>query len=120
VKERFLKEYLEVDQEEPKGEVPLRDQVHETPVHGELNTILGGFYEGGSYASKCKRYARTLMSLEARRSDHPLEPALCFTSSDLEDVVPHEYDPVVIYVVTVGRKVHRVLIDQGSSTNVVL
>jgi len=58
------------------------------------------------------------MSLDTRRLDHPLEPTLYFTSSDLEDVVPHEDDPVVISVVTVGRKVHRVLIDQGSSTNV--
>jgi len=43
VKEGFLKEYLEADQEEPKGEVDLRDQVHEIPIHGELNTISGGF-----------------------------------------------------------------------------
>jgi len=34
VKEGFLKEYLEVDQEEPKGAVALRDQVHEIPIHG--------------------------------------------------------------------------------------
>jgi len=33
VKEWFLKEYLEANQEEPKGEVALRDQAHEIPVH---------------------------------------------------------------------------------------
>jgi len=33
-------------------------------------------------------------------------------------VVPHDNDPVVIFVVMVGRKVHRVLIDQGSSADV--
>ena len=33
-------------------------------------------------------------------------------------MVPHDNDPVVISVVTVGRKVHRVLVDQGSSTDV--
>ena len=31
---------------------------------------------------------------------------------------PHDNDPVVISVVTVGRKVHRVLVDQGSSADV--
>jgi len=36
VKEGFLKEYLESDQEDPKGEVALRDQVHEIPINGEL------------------------------------------------------------------------------------
>ena len=115
VKEGFLKEYLEADQEEPKGEVALRGQAHEILVHGELNTISRGFSRGGSSASKREQYARAVMSLEARRPDHPLEPALCFTSYDLKDVVPHGDDQVVIFVVTVERKVHRVLIDQGNS-----
>jgi len=118
VKEGFLKEYLEADQEERKGEVILRDQAHETPIYENLNTILGGFSRGGNFASKCKQYAQSLMSLEARKPDHPPEPTLCFTSSNLEDVVPHEDDPVMISVVTVGRKVHKVLIDQESSTDV--
>jgi len=115
VKERFLKEYLEADQEEPKGEVALRDQIHETPVHGELNTISGEFSEGGNTATKRKRYARVVMSQETRRPDHPPEPDPYLTSSDLKDMVPHENDPMVISVVTVGRKVYRVLIDQRSS-----
>ena len=41
-----------------------------------------------------------------------------FTRADLRDVVPHDNDPVVISVVTVGRKVHMVLVDQGSSVDV--
>ena len=49
---------------------------------------------------------------------HPPEPTLCFASSELEDVVPHENDLVVISVVTVERKVHTILIDQGSSVDV--
>jgi len=42
-KEGFLKEYLEASQEEPNGEVAIKDQTHETPVHGDLNTIAKGF-----------------------------------------------------------------------------
>ena len=113
MKEGFLKDYLEAYQEEPKGEVTLRNQVYEIPIHGELNTISGGFSRGGSTAYKSKRYAQAVMSLEARRLDHPQSPI-----SDLEDVVPHEDDPMVISIVTVGRKIHKVLIDQGSSTDV--
>jgi len=56
------------------------------------------------------------MSLEARRPDHTPESDLCFTSSDLEDVFPHNNDLLVVSVVIVGR--NRVLIDQGSSTDV--
>jgi len=75
---------------------------------------------GEKFDSKRKRYARTVMSLEARRPDHPPESTLCFTSYDLEDVVPHEDDSMVIFVITIGKKVHRVLINQGSSTSNVM
>ncbi|XP_068501465.1 uncharacterized protein [Phaseolus vulgaris] len=50
--------------------------------------------------------------------DDPWESDLVFTRADLRDVVPHDNDPVVISVVTAGRKVHRVLVDQGSSADV--
>jgi len=96
VKDGFLKEYLEVDQEEPKGEVAPKDQAYGIPVHGELNTISREFSRGGNSASKRKRYARAVMTMEVRRPDHPPETTLYFTCSYLEDVVPHEDDPVVI------------------------
>ena len=58
------------------------------------------------------------MTVEAKRSDQTPEPDLVFTKTNLQDVVPHNNDPVVFSVVTVGRKVHRVLVDQGSSADV--
>jgi len=59
------------------------------------------------------------MTVEAQKLDQTPEPDLVFTKTDLQDVVPQDNDPMVISVVTVGRKVHRVLVDQGSSTNVI-
>ena len=50
--------------------------------------------------------------------DDPWESDLVFTKTDLRNVVPHDNDPVVISVVTAGRRVHQVLVDQGSSTYV--
>ena len=41
-----------------------------------------------------------------------------FTKADRQDVIPHENVPVVISLVTAGRRVHRVLVYQGSSTDV--
>jgi len=58
------------------------------------------------------------MTVEGQRSDQTPEPDLVFTRTDLQNVVPHDNDPVLIAVVTVGRKVHHVLVDQGSSTDV--
>jgi len=52
LKKGFLKEYLEAYQREPQGEFVLRDQVHEVPMHAELNTISSGFYGGDSTTIK--------------------------------------------------------------------
>ena len=43
---------------------------------------------------------------------------ITFTKEDLRDVVSHDNDPIVISLVTAGRTVHRVLVDQGSSADV--
>jgi len=58
------------------------------------------------------------MTVEVREPDQLDEPDLSFTRADLGDVVPHEDDPMVISVVNVGKRVHRVLIDQGSLVDV--
>jgi len=38
--------------------------------------------------------------------------------ADLQDVVPHDNDPVVISLIAAGRRVRHVLVDQGSSADV--
>jgi len=53
-----------------------------------------------------------------RDHDDMPELDLYFMKADSIDVVPHNNDPVVISVVMVGRKVHRILINQESSTDV--
>jgi len=69
LREGFLKEYLETSLEEPQGEVISAKQTHEVPVNGKLNTISQGFSGGGSTATKHKRYARVVMSLDVRSVD---------------------------------------------------
>jgi len=98
--------------------VPAGDQGYGIPVHGEINTISGGFSGGGCTASQRKKYATEVMAVEAGELDQSPELDPFFTKADLQDVVPHDNDPVVISVVTAGRKVHRVLVDQGSSVRI--
>jgi len=50
--------------------------------------------------------------------DHSPDVDITFTKGDLRDVVPHANDPILISLVTAGRTVHRVLVDQGSSADV--
>jgi len=52
VRDGFLKEYLEENQETPTSVAPTEDQGHELPVHGEVNTISGGFSGRGSTISQ--------------------------------------------------------------------
>jgi len=58
------------------------------------------------------------MTVEAQKVDQALGVELVFTKADLRDVVPHDNDPMMISVVTAWRKVHRVLVDQGSLADV--
>jgi len=115
VKNGFLKDYLAGS---TVTATPEEGQAHEVPTHGEVHTISGGFSGGGPTASQRKKYVRSVSSIAEEFPDDSWESDLIFTKADLRDVVPHDNDPVVISVVTAGRKVHRVLVDQGSSANV--
>jgi len=114
----FLRDYLQEKQGAEDVAVTGGDQGHEVPVHGEIHTITKGLLGGGCTASQRKRYAWAVMSVEAQKADDAFDVGLVFTKADLQDVVPHDNDPVVISVVTARRKVHRVLVDQGSSADV--
>jgi len=54
MKNGFLKEYLEEQQGASMSVAPTGDQGHEIPVHGEVNTIFGGFSGGGCTTSQRK------------------------------------------------------------------
>jgi len=119
VKNGFLKDYLDGSSTTTAMATPEEGQAHEMPTHGEVHTIFGGFSEGGPTASQRKKYVSSVSSVAEEFPDDPWESNLVFTSADLRDVVPHNNDPVVISIVTAGRKVHRVLVDQGSSADVI-
>ena len=120
VKSGFLNDYLldrrtggALSSQPAGGEA----QQHEMPTHGEIHTIAGGFSGGVCTASQRKRYARSVMTVDMFE-DHSLDVDITFTKQDLRDVVPHENDPIVISLITAERKVHRVLVEQGSSVDV--
>jgi len=106
VKSGFLNDYLAEPQRVETPATSGEDQGHEMPVHGEIHTISGGFSGGGCTASQRKKYARSVMSVEAQMADDVLDIDLTFTKADLQDVIPYDNNPVVISVVTAGRKMH--------------
>ena len=114
----FLKDYLQESQGALTTAAPVGDQGHKVPIHGEINTIAREFSGGECIAFQRKKYARAVIIMEGQSSDQTPESDLVFTRTDLQDVVPHDNEPVVISMVTTGRKVHRVLVYQGSSVDV--
>jgi len=114
VKGGFLNDYLRETQGDRASGAPAEDPQHEVPVH----MIVGGFSAGGCTASQRKKYARSVMAVDSVEEDHSPDVDIVFTKADLQDVVPHNNNPIVISLVTAGRRVHRVLVDQGSSADV--
>jgi len=115
VKSGFFKDYPAGSSTAAALAILEEDQAHEMPIHGEVHTISGGFLGGGCTASQCKRYVRSMNSVAEEGLDDPWESDLMFTKADLRDIVPHDNDPVVISVVTAGRRIHRVLMDRATS-----
>ena len=87
-------------------------------MHGEVQTIAGGFSGGGCTASQRRRYARSVIAVDSVDESHYPEVDIVLRKADLRDVIPHDNDPMVISLITAGRRVHRVLVDQGSSADV--
>ncbi|KAJ1380867.1 hypothetical protein SESBI_45675 [Sesbania bispinosa] len=88
-------------------------------VKGVVTTIAGGFVGGGETSSAWRRYVRTVMTIGAdvdeRRDCYPM---ISFPQRDFEGIQAHQDDPMVIEVNIAKYKVQRVLVDQGSSADI--
>ncbi|XP_020224171.1 uncharacterized protein LOC109806206 [Cajanus cajan] len=91
-------------------------ETHQQPIHGDFNTVAGGFAGGGPTSAARKRYSRSVLTVSEFR--RPPQPEISFSDSDYEGVAPHEDDPVVVSAIVMGYNVKRVLIDQGSSADI--
>ena len=86
--------------------------------------ISGGFAGGGESSSARKAHLRSIRSAEIAEvqavSKIPrLDTSITFSDSDLEGCQhPHD-DPLVIRAVVANKTVHRVLVDNGSSADII-
>ncbi|PNX91900.1 gag-pol polyprotein [Trifolium pratense] len=129
IKSGHLRKFIE-DAAEGRVVVPKkpRQQVQDSSERREeppkervsVNTIAGGFAGGGESSSARKRYVRQALSetfFVGKSSSNPL-PDLAFTAKDGLEVAPHDDDPLVIQVQILNCDVKRVLIDSGSSADI--
>ena len=104
----------------PRQQAPTQ---HQQPL-GEIYVISGGFTGGGESSSARKAHLRSIRTWEMLEiqgvSKIPrLDTTITFLDFDMEGCQhPHD-DPLVERVVVANKIVHRVLVDNESSTDII-
>ena len=125
IRRGYLRRYIASEGQDqaqpPSPRQPITQ--HQQPL-GEIHVISGGFAGGGESSSARKAHLRSIRSEEVIEvqavSKLPrLDTAITFSDSDLEGCQhPHD-DPLVIKVVVANKTIHRVLIDNASSADII-
>ena len=96
---------------------------HQQPL-GEIHVISGGFAGGGESSSARKAHLRSIRSadmgeIQAVSKLPRIDTTITFSDSDLEGCQhPHD-DPLVIRAIVANTTVHLVLVDNGSSVDII-
>jgi len=90
------------------------------PLRGTINTISGGFASGGSTSSARKRDHRHIQSINhITHSNHRrCMPSIIFKDDEFHGLDHQQDDPMVITVEIENYTVKKVLVDQGSSVDI--
>ncbi|XP_057464641.1 uncharacterized protein LOC130754441 [Actinidia eriantha] len=121
IKRGYLGKYVAA---RPPPNSPEKRYGDNRPTAGDIQTIHGGFGSGGCSTSSRKRHARSANSLAEEEvynfsSSHVGDQAqITFSSDDLRGLhLPHD-DALVVSAVIANFNVQRILIDSGSSADI--
>ena len=96
---------------------------HQQPL-GEIHVISGGFAGGEESSSARKAHLRSIrsgevMEVQAVSKLPRLDTSITFSNSDLEGCQHPLDDPLVIRAVVANKTVYLVLVDNGSSADII-
>jgi len=95
-----------------------RSRSHDKPLRGYINTISGGCAGGGSSSTARKRHVRALKSVHLVEKKIRSMPPITFTDDDFKAPDLDHDDPMVISIEVAEYGIGKVLVDQGSSVNI--
>ncbi|XP_052204060.1 uncharacterized protein LOC127809334 [Diospyros lotus] len=96
--------------------IPLPDN---EPTHQAIHVISGGETLAGDTSSSRKAYARQAYQVNSVMETREDEEPITFTPTDRGDIIlPHD-DPMVISAIVAKHPVSRILVDSGSSVNLI-
>ncbi|XP_059428602.1 uncharacterized protein LOC132162383 [Corylus avellana] len=111
--------------DEPRISQNQQQNPQNQAIIGEIRTISGGLASGGESSSARKAYAKQarmeeIFALEKPSKIQKREPSvLTFSEEDAKEVsMPHD-DALVIILTVANHAVHQVLIDNGSSADII-
>ncbi|XP_057432253.1 uncharacterized protein LOC130725007 [Lotus japonicus] len=103
----------EIEEAEPKKQAGAE-------VKGRIHSIFGGFRGGGLTSSSRKKYIHSMNAVYASDwGSWGLQPDITFSVRDFAGVKPHEDDPIVVMLTIANFEIERVLLDQGSSADLI-
>ena len=131
IQRRYLRHFISLgNQAQNQNQAPAQQPPpwqtttqHQQPL-GEIHVISGGFAGGGESNSARKAYLCNIRSAEVGEiqavSKFPrLDTTITFSDSDLEGCQQPHDDPLVVRAIVANTTVHRVLIDNGSSVDII-
>nr|XP_025662040.1 uncharacterized protein LOC112757701 [Arachis hypogaea] len=112
------------DREESKQTVIDKNKKEQTtpdPPRGIISHISGGYAGGGETSSARKRSYRAMLAIKGTlqpKKEEDLDVTISFNQSDFRSTSPNLDDPVVISIQVGELLVRKILLDPGSSTDV--